>query len=161
MEYQIRVFHISIRFLAYHCTPNDLVDVRMTCILLLKIASDGNFNSFLSTGFFEKTTSIWQVSSTKFDPDSSTALLTITFLINQIDLDTKLIVEQYRPIRDGSFEYPQHTSWLRNVIRKFFFFCVLRFKHYHGKKIDKVRGVEIVKFSTCPGASKKPKCTCP
>ena len=25
----------------------------------------------------------------------------------------------------------------------------------------KVRGVEIVKFSTCPGASKKPKCTCP
>ena len=23
------------------------------------------------------------------------------------------------------------------------------------------RGVEIVKFSTCPGASKKPKCTCP
>ena len=23
------------------------------------------------------------------------------------------------------------------------------------------RGVEIVKISTCPGASKKPKCTCP
>ena len=23
------------------------------------------------------------------------------------------------------------------------------------------RGVEIVKFSTCPGTSKKPKCTCP
>ena len=23
------------------------------------------------------------------------------------------------------------------------------------------RGVEIVRFSTCPGASKKPKCTCP
>ena len=27
--------------------------------------------------------------------------------------------------------------------------------------IDVTRGVEIVKFSTCPGTSKKPKCTCP
>ena len=57
---------------------------------------------FLSTGFFEKTTSIWQVSSIKFDPDSNTALSTITFLINQIDCDIKQIVEKYR-LRDDFF----------------------------------------------------------
>ena len=33
--------------------------------------------------------------------------------------------------------------------------------HSHVCKLKGYRGVEIVKFSTCPGTSKKPKCTCP
>ena len=49
------------------------------------------------------------------------------------------------------------SFWIKTVVFRMILICDVVFGYVY----TRCRGVEIVKFSTCPGTSKKPKCTCP
>ena len=69
-------------------------------------------------------------------------------------MKTELEISNFPLTRHGgklkvSEDYPLYNLKFQNIILSHAFCKVLH------------RVVEIVKFSSCPGTSKKPKCTCP